>query len=131
MVDSYHHGDLRRALIDATLELLEEGEEPSLRAVARRAGVSHTAPYHYFADRRNLVAAVAEEGLVAFREALERGASKAVGPPGRLLEAGVAYVRFAVENPARFRLMFSAALAERSELPGLQEAYSSAYGVLL
>ena len=66
----YHHGDLRRALVAAALELLERGEELSLRAVARRAGVSHTAPYHHFRDRRGLVAAVALEGQVALRDGL-------------------------------------------------------------
>ena len=126
----YHHGDLRRALVAAALELLEEGEELSLRAVARRAGVSHTAPYHHFRDRRALVAAVAQEGLLALRDALAE-AGEGLDPQGRLLESGVAYVRFAVSNPTRFRLMFSAELADRSELPELQAASEAAYGELL
>jgi AcrR family transcriptional regulator len=128
---AYHHGDLRRALVDAALTLLEAGKEPTLRAVARQAGVSHTAPYHHFPDRRSLMAAVAEEALLGLRDATQ--AAAAAGPPeplAQLLEIGVAYVRFAVENPVRFRLMFSAELAERSDLPGLQSASAEAYGVL-
>lgn len=127
----YHHGDLRRALLDAALEILQERGDLSLRAVARRAGVSHAAPYHHFADRRALVSALAGEGLTAFREALLAGARREADPHLRMLEVGVAYVRFAVENPAHFRLMFSAELADRSDDPGLQEAYDAAYAVLL
>jgi AcrR family transcriptional regulator len=128
----YHHGDLRRALLASALDILEEGSEPSLRAVARRAGVSHMAPYHHFPDRRALVAAVAEEGLLALRDALLAAVETAPGNPGRqLLETGVAYVRFAVGSPARYRLMFSAELVERADLPEVQAAADAAYGVLL
>ena len=126
----YHHGDLRRALVAAALELLEQGDELSLRAVARRAGVSHTAPYHHFRDRRALVAAVAQEGQLTLRDALAE-AGKGLDGRERLLESGVAYVRFAVSNPTRFRVMFSAELADRSELPELQAACDSAYAELL
>lgn len=129
--DRYHHGDLRRALLDAALEILRAGDDLSLRAVARRAGVSHAAPYHHFADRQALVAAIAEEGLVAFRAALVEAAAGPEDPPGRMLAVGAAYVRFAVENPAHFRLMFSAELADRAALPELQAAYDAAYAVLL
>jgi AcrR family transcriptional regulator len=128
--ERYHHGDLRRALIDSALEILEEGQELSLRAVARRAGVSHTAPYHHFRDRRTLVAAVATEGLLALRDALT-GAGAREEPLSRLLECGVAYVRFALGNPTRFRLMFSPELADKAELPELQAASDAAYGELL
>jgi AcrR family transcriptional regulator len=128
----YHHGDLRRALLGSALHMLEEGEELSLRAVARRAGVSHTAPYHHFADRRALLAAVAEEGLLALRDALRAAVETAPGElEEQLLETGVAYVRFAVGSPARFRLMFSAELADRADRPSLQAASEAAYGVLL
>ena len=128
---AYHHGDLRRALVDAALALLEAGKEPTLRAVAREAGVSHTAPYHHFPDRRALMGAVAEEALLGLRDAtLAAEARGPAQPMAQLLEIGVAYVRFAVENPVRFRLMFSAELAERSDLPGLRTASAEAYGVL-
>ncbi len=127
----YHHGDLRRALLDAALEILENGGDLSLRAVARRVGVSHAAPYHHFSDRRALVAALAEEALNDFRRALLRAGLRAVDAQERMLEVGVAYVRFALANPSRFRLMFSAELSDRTELPTLQEAFDSAYAVLV
>lgn len=130
--DPYHHGDLRAALVRTALELLERGEDPSLRTVARNAGVSHAAPYHHFADRRALMAAVAEEGLALFRDALRGAAARENGGAAlRLLAIGAAYVRFGAEHPARFRLMFSPELADRSELPELQAAHDAAYAVLL
>jgi len=131
-IDRYHHGDLRRALIQAGAEILEEGGELSLRAVARRAGVSHAAPYHHFPDRRALLAAIAVEGFVALRDA-EIAAAERVGrePVRALAETGVAYVRFAVEGPARFRMMFSAELADRTALPELEAAQREAYGVMV
>jgi AcrR family transcriptional regulator len=127
---TYHHGALRRALLDAALATLDEGEEISLRAVARRAGVSHAAPYHHFADRKALVAALAQEGLARLMDALRAAALPEEDPRLQLLEIGVVYVRFATENRALFRLMFSAELADREGLPELQSAYAEAYEVL-
>lgn len=111
--DQYHHGDLRRSLIDAALELIEhEGLEGlSLRAVARRANVSHTAPYHHFADRAALMASLAEEGFIALGGFIERRISGIAEPRLRLIEAGIAYVLFASKHPAHFRVMFSPELA--------------------
>lgn len=129
----YHHGDLRRALLDAALELIEaEGVgELSLRAVARRARVSHAAPYHHFADRVALVAAVAEEGFQSLRAAMLTGSRGATDPPLQLQETGIGYVRFAVEHPAHFRVMFSAELADATGHPDLQNAAAAAYAVLV
>src|SRR5690349_19263411 len=80
----YHHGDLRRALVDAALALISEGELGtfSLREVARRAGVTPAAPYHHFKDKTALLAAVAEEGFEALRGRLE--AALAPLPPNDL-----------------------------------------------
>lgn len=97
----YHHGDLRAALLRAATEMLEAGEPFSLRAVARRAEVSATAPYRHFADREALEAAVAVEG---FRE-LQRQLT-AHDPAQDAAELGVTYVDFALHHPAVFRLMF-------------------------
>ena len=96
---SYHHGDLRAALLQTAGEVLEkEGLAAlSLREVARRAGVSHNAPYRHFPDRDSLLAALAAEGFQQFGNALEKR-------PRR--EMGEAYVEFALEHPQRFRLMF-------------------------
>src|SRR6185436_10609308 len=100
---SYHHGDLQAALLRSAGNILEkEGLEAlSLRAVARRAGVSHNAPYRHFAEREALLAALAAEGF----ERLGAAQRKA-GEAGGLRAMGEAYVRFALEHPQRFRLMF-------------------------
>jgi AcrR family transcriptional regulator len=104
---TYHHGDLRAACLSAALELLEEGgaRALSLRAVARRAGVSPAAPYRHYADREALVSAVA---AVGYRELAERLAAAHPAPstPEQLASVGVAYVQFALEQPALFRMMF-------------------------
>jgi AcrR family transcriptional regulator len=106
---SYHHGDLRAALIAAAVEGLEAGEPFSLRAVARRAGVSPTAPYRHFADREALDSAVAVEGFKDLRADLEAALADLAepSPPEHVIAAlGVAYVSFALRRPAVFRLMF-------------------------
>ncbi|MGP8304274.1 TetR/AcrR family transcriptional regulator [Streptomyces inhibens] len=104
---SYHHGDLRAACLRAARELLEENGSGglSLRAVARRAGVSATAPYRHYADRDALVSAVAVEG---YRELVGCLAAAHPSPstPDDLAAVAVAYVRFALEHPALFRVMF-------------------------
>ena len=105
---SYHHGDLRRALLDASLALIaEEGSSAlSLREVARRAGVTHAAPYRHFVDKEALLAAVAEEGHRAMAERMRETMARATTPLDRLEACGVAYVLFTVEHPAHFRVMF-------------------------
>jgi AcrR family transcriptional regulator len=104
---TYHHGDLRAACVRAAMELLEESGEPSLslRAVARRAGVSPAAPYRHYADRDALVSAVA---AVGYRELAEQLAAAHPSPstPAQLASVAVAYVQFALERPALFRIMF-------------------------
>jgi len=104
-VSTYHHGDLRPALLRAAGKILEqEGREAiSLRDLARRAGVSHNAPYRHFADRGALLAALAEEGYALLAQAL-------AGKPWR--EQAVTYVHFALANPARFGLMFTRPVPE-------------------
>ncbi len=104
---TYHHGDLRAALVRAAMDLLEESGETelSLRAVARRAGVSAAAPYRHYADREALVSAVA---AVGYRELAERLAAAHPSPstPEQLASVAIAYVQFALERPALFRIMF-------------------------
>src|SRR6202030_1880389 len=104
---TYHHGDLRAACLSAALELLEEGGATalSLRAVARRAGVSPAPPYRHYADREALVSAVASVG---YRELAERlgAAHPSPSTPEQLASVAIAYVQFALERPALFRIMF-------------------------
>ncbi|WP_030332062.1 TetR/AcrR family transcriptional regulator [Streptomyces sp. NRRL B-1381] len=106
--NTYHHGDLRAACLRAARELLEEDGSAalSLRAVARRAGVSATAPYRHYSDREALVSAVAAEGYRELAEHLAR-AHPAPSTPDELAAVAVAYVRFALEHPALFRAMFA------------------------
>ena len=104
---TYHHGDLSAALVRAAMELLEESGETalSLRAVARCAGVSPAAPYRHYADREALVSAVA---TVGYRELAERltAAHPSPSTPEELARVAIAYVQFALERPALFRIMF-------------------------
>jgi AcrR family transcriptional regulator len=103
----YHHGDLHAALVRAALELLEEGgsAELSLRAVARRAGVAASAPYRHYADREALLSAVAAVGYQELAESLA-AAHPAPSTPDDLAAVAVAYVQFALQRPALFRVMF-------------------------
>ncbi len=106
---SYHHGDLHTALLGAAMASLEAGEPFSMRAVARRAGVSPTAPYRHFADREALDSAVAVEGFMDLRAALGSALAEVPesSPPVDVIGTlGVAYVAFALRRPALFRLMF-------------------------
>ncbi len=103
----YHHGELAAALVQAALDLLAEGgtDAVSLRAVARRAGVSAMAPYRHFASKEALLAAVAVEGFHTLRKALS-AADETAAPGQALIEQAVAYVTFALQNAAMIRLMF-------------------------
>jgi AcrR family transcriptional regulator len=107
----YHHGDLRRALVEAAERILEnEGPSAlSLRAVAREAGVSAAAPYHHFKDKNELLAAIAQEGFELLAKAMSAAAEGEGDPRARLNALGVAYVCFARDNPALYTLMYSSA----------------------
>ncbi len=110
----YHHGDLRRVLIDTALELVTEEQDWtfSLREVARRAGVSHYAPYNHFPEKRDLLGAVAAVGFERLRDGLLRATAGTDEPEALLAAIGRTYVRLGLENPALYRLMFGPALAE-------------------
>jgi AcrR family transcriptional regulator len=132
---AYHHGDLRRSLIEAALELLTEEQNWmfSLREVARRAGVSHNAPYNHFADKRELLAEVAALGFESLRKKMLASIVGVHRADAALVKTGVVYVRFGLDNPAHYRLMFSAALgADDSDRPEVVvRAANDAKGVLL
>lgn len=104
----YHHGDLRAACIRAGLELVAAGElEFSMRDLARRIGVSHQAPYHHFAGREDLLAAIRAEGFVEFLADLCRARQEGSSPRDALHRLGRAYLEFARRRPHHYRLMFS------------------------
>ena len=106
----YHHGDLRRALVEAARQLVEtEGPSAmSLRAVARQAGVSPAAPYHHFKDKGELLAAVAAEGWALLGKEILAAMASGAGPDDTTPEL-LAYVCFARAHPALYRVMFDAA----------------------
>ena len=107
---SYHHGDLRAALVAAGMRQLggEGAGDLSLRGVARAVGVSATAVYRHFPDKDALLSAIAEEGFRLLGQAQRAAFGAARGAGGRAFQAsGSAYVRFALANPALFRLMFA------------------------
>lgn len=118
---TYHHGDLRAALLAAARALLDEGgvAAVSLREAARRAGVSPAACYRHFADKDALLTALAVQGFEEFAQALGQASQGAREP---FAEMGVAYVAFAVQRPGMFRLMFGPAVADRSRSPELLAA---------
>lgn len=102
----YHHGDLRRVLIDAALQLAAEGAEVSVREAARRAAVSPGAPFRHFPNRDALMAAVAEEAQRRFRAEIEVALGEAPeGPLDRFRAFGLAYLRWAMRNPAHFEII--------------------------
>lgn len=115
----YHHGDLRRALIDAALAMVTEEQAWtfSLREVARRAGVSHNAPYNHFSEKIHLLDAVAAVGFERLREQLVAAIDKIDAAEEAFIASGRAYIRFGLKNPALYRLMFGPDLAAVS-VPG-------------
>jgi AcrR family transcriptional regulator len=131
--DGYHHGDLRRALLQAAAQLLEERgvEGLALREVARRANVSHTAPYHHFADRAALIAALVETGFAQLTQAMQTAGAARQGDLERLRAIGVAYVQFGIAQPALFRLLCRPELSSSAATGSASEAGRAAYGVLL
>jgi AcrR family transcriptional regulator len=104
----YHHGDLRRAIVKAALEILQETQslEFSLRELARRAGVSHNAPYKHFADKRELLAAVSAAGFEVLTKRMAREIAGLDNARERLFAMLRAYIDHGVENPALYSLMF-------------------------
>jgi AcrR family transcriptional regulator len=117
---TYHHGDLKNALIKAGVEILARDGTGglSLRKVASKAGVSHTAPYSHFADKQALIAAISTEG---FRQLYERVSAVAeeykTKPSRQLVEVAWAYVQFALDDRDRFKVMFSGVLEKEKEYP--------------
>jgi AcrR family transcriptional regulator len=121
---TYHHGDLKNALIKAGVQILsKEGIEGlSLRKVAQRAGVSHNAPYSHFPDKQSLIAAISTEGFNQLYGQIDAAVSEYYNDPKRQLQEGAwAYVQFAIKNTDTFKIMFSGILEKEKEYPAFIE----------
>ena len=130
----YHHGDLRRAIVTAAFEILSETQSHdfSLRELARRAGVSHNAPYKHFADKRELLAAVSAAGFEALTKRMGVEAAKVHNPRARLFAALRSYIRYGVDNPALYRLMFGGYLSGPDDgRPAIERAAAETARALL
>lgn len=126
--------DLREKVLNASLALIGEGglDRLSMREVARKAGVSHQAPYHYFGDREAILAALASEGFLKLGRSLARAAAQAGSEPVKAVEAmGRAYVEFAVRNPAYFQAMFRADAVPLERYPEARKREDEAFGKLV
>lgn len=120
----YHHGDLRNALLDAARAILEEESlgALSLRAVARRAGVSHAAPYRHFPNHEALLVELASEGFAELRAEIAEAVTAHAEKADRISNVGAAYMRFVARRPALARLMFGPQLPNREAFPSLAES---------
>ena len=130
---SYHHGDLKNALIKAGIEILsKEGVNGlSLRKVARKAGVSHSAPYAHFADKQALVAAIATDGHKKIYDKIAGVMEQYPDDPLRqFVETAWAYVEFGFKEPDHFRITFSGAVKKERDYPVLVEMTAKNFGVL-
>ena len=128
----YHHGHLEETLLKTAIQLIGEVGPAgfTLREVARRAGVSHNAPYRHFADRDELLAAVAAQGFRELNRAMRDAAQGRAKPLDQLKAAGLAYIEFALRRPEHFAVMFDAPVPKRT-ISDQTEAAKEAFGTLL
>jgi AcrR family transcriptional regulator len=129
----YHHGNLRRALIDEAVRTMRTSGVGALtlRGAGAALGVSRTALYRHFADKDALLAAVAREGFVGLKAALDAARGRAPRLADQLTEMGFAYVRFAIDNPAHYRVMFGGFVERCKEEPGLIADAGAAFQALV
>ncbi|MFW7378960.1 MAG: TetR/AcrR family transcriptional regulator [Oligoflexus sp.] len=133
MTKQYHHGDLRDALIAGTLEMIKHDEAHLIgfRELARRLDVSRAAPYRHFESVENLLAVVAEEGYRKFVAALEPVAeNESLSKKERFLELGIAYINFALENSAHYRLMFDQRFFQKGRFKEVELLATKAFNLL-
>jgi AcrR family transcriptional regulator len=129
---SYHHGNLKQALLEASLDIIRKAGPGAftLREVARRAGVSHNAPYRHFRNKEELLAALAAEGFDRLTAAMTQAAESASGALERFRSSGRGYVEFALRHPQHFAVMFE--VPWQYELyPATQAAGARAFGTLV
>ena len=131
--NSYHHGDLKNALVQAAWqELAEKGvEKISLRSIARIAGVSQTAPYRHFKDKNHLLIAMAVETHGHIAQAMSSAIQSETDIKEKLYKIGKAYIQYAQSNPSRYKLIFGPSIQNRKDYDELQEAGLASFGVLI
>ena len=130
---SYHHGELPERLMALAVQAIEaEGTEAlSLRALAREAGVSATAPYRHFPSKRCLFAGIATQGFLRLTSSMAAKLAEFDKIDDRFIAMGLAYIDFAVANPVHYKLMFGSVLADFSDYAMLQKAAEESYAQLL
>ena len=128
----YHHGDLREELLELAVEHIAAVgvERLSIRELARRAGVSATAPFRHFPDKLTLLGALAIEGFSELANRMQIPAQKKQDREAQFVQLGITYVEFAEDYPVHYQLMFGAVLGDFSKFPELQQAASNAYSML-
>ena len=126
---AYHHGDLKRALLDAAMTVIAERgtAQLTLRGIAREAGVSHAAPYRHFASKTELIGSVAAQAFWSLSEYLDQRLAPLNSPLEKFETLGLAYVEFAAQDHARFQLMFGSELPPKEDHEELKEASDSTY----
>ena len=128
----YHHGNLRESLLDGALRVIAESGPAAftLREVARRAGVSHNAPYRHFRDKDALLAAVAAQGFRELTRAMQAAGAQPANALDKLKQSGLAYVAFAVRRPEHFTVMFDAQIRASTD-PEYAQASQEAFNTLV
>ncbi len=132
--ETYHHGDLKQALVDSGIKILvDHGVDAlTLRSAARAAGVSHSAPYAHFKDKKALLAAIASRGFLdLYRQLNETLSRYQKFPRDLLIETGWTYTQFALNEPNCFKLMFSGILGEEHAYPEFNAAVQKTYQKLV
>jgi AcrR family transcriptional regulator len=130
-MDRYHHGNLKDVLIRAAFRLVAKSglDRFTLRELARKAGVSHNAPYRHFRSKEDLVAALAAEAFRQLTASLRAAMASAGNPGEKLRDSAIAYLRFALQNPSRFQVMFHASF-DRMNYPEYIAAYEETLAVV-
>ena len=131
---TYHHGDLKNALIEAGVDILSKDGIGglSLRRVAQQAGVSHTAPYAHFANKQALIAAISTDGYRRLYEAISASAQQYEGDPARqLVEGAWAYVQFALSDAAHFKITLSGVVEKEKDYPAFIEMSQRSFALVM
>jgi AcrR family transcriptional regulator len=130
---NYHHGNLRLALIDAAIEQIKEQgvEKLSMRAIARTVGVSQTAPYRHFKDKNHLLSEVATQAFSELYEASYAVVEQNRTPLQNIQAAGLVYLRYAIDNPEKYRILFGSRIQNRRSYATMVEAGEKSFQILI